>query len=580
MSLILMRKKLPISPKLLILAGVLLAVIAVLWFARRPIVSGVKEWRAASLVEKAEDAFAEEESREARQLASAAWQLEPKRIETLRELMQLARKSAMPELPAMTLVVFFHEERNLEDRVEILKWAVDRRDAAFFDQLYPNLGQEERSLPPFRLLLAKKLALEGRYVEALELARGLEKEGDPETSLFLATVLSRMSGNPAAARQAADLIHGLLSNLDNDVALEAWRSLFLLPETLRDPGVSFDPVVWLEGREGVTSSDRVLADRLLTGRLPESEKVAAMENAVRERISEPGALQAVIRWYLESGGAEKLLSLPEEPFLSSASVFSSRLQVLLDLQRFAEAESWLAKAPEDFPESVAGSLEAVFARRAGRDSEAVSAWRRVIDRASSLQNYGDCLSILRIAEKFGETRPAMEVVDALVSFPPNRLPPGELLEFLEPWFSGRRDQWLTFWRGILRSRPGEAFTINQVAFLELAEDEGIDLAFNSARTAELVKRYPGVPSYRATHAFCLIREGKQEEALAVLRAAGLNWNEADPSIRSAYVLALRKAGAREESDTMAAGLRLNAIPQVRREVLEKLLNLGDPSSSS
>lgn len=575
-----MRKKQSIPIRLFIVTGILLAAIVVLWFARRPIVGGVKEWRAASLVEKAEAAFDEEESRKSRELASAAWQLEPKRIETLRELMRLARRSAMPELPAMTLVVFFHEERSLDDREEILKWAVDRRDVAFFDQLYPNLGQEERSLPPFRLLLAKKLALEGRYVEALELARGLENGSDPETSLFLASVLSRMSGNPAATRQAAGLVHDLLSNPANRVALEAWRTLFLLPEALRDPGASFDPVVWLDGREGVTPSDRVLADRLRISRLPEPEKVAAMEEAARARIAEPAALPAVIRWYLEAGAAERLLALPEEPFLSSSSVFSSRLQILLDLQRFTEAEAWLAKAPEDFPESVAGSLEAVFARRSGRDSEAVTAWRRVIDRASSLQNYGDCLSVLRIAEKFGEERAATEVVEAIVAFPPNRLPPGELLEFLEPWFSGRREQWLAFWRGILRSRPGEAFTLDQVAFLELAEGDGPDGESLLARTSELVKRYPGVHRYRATHAFWLIREGRAAEALAVLRAAGLNWNEADPVIRSAYVLALRRTGADEESNAMAEGLRWNHLPPLRKEVLDELMANDETASTS
>lgn len=575
-----MRKKQSIPIRLFIVTGILLAAIVVLWFARRPIVGGVKEWRAASLVEKAEAAFDEEESRKSRELASAAWQLEPKRIETLRELMRLARRSAMPELPAMTLVVFFHEERSLDDREEILKWAVDRRDVAFFDQLYPNLGQEERSLPPFRLLLAKKLALEGRYVEALELARGLENGSDPETSLFLASVLSRMSGNPAATRQAAGLVHDLLSNPENRVALEAWRTLFLLPEALRDPGASFDPVVWLEGREGVTPSDRVLADRLRISRLPEPEKVAAMEEAARARIAEPAALPAVIRWYLEAGAAERLLALPEEPFLSSSSVFSSRLQILLDLQRFTEAEAWLAKAPEDFPESVAGSLEAVFARRSGRDSEAVTAWRRVIDRASSLQNYGDCLSVLRIAAKFGEERAATEVVEAIVAFPPNRLPPGELLEFLEPWFSGRREQWLAFWRGILRSRPGEAFTLDQVAFLELAEGDGPDGESLLAKTSELVKRYPGVHRYRATHAFWLIREGRAAEALAVLRAAGLNWNEADPVIRSAYVLALRRTGADEESNAMAEGLRWNHLPPLRKEVLDELMANDETASTS
>ncbi|MBU6180517.1 MAG: hypothetical protein KGR69_12700, partial [Verrucomicrobia bacterium] len=72
--------------RLIILGVLLLAVLAGLWFARRPIIDGVKEWRANSLISRAEDEKAEGNGREANLSATAAWQLGPKKIETLRRL--------------------------------------------------------------------------------------------------------------------------------------------------------------------------------------------------------------------------------------------------------------------------------------------------------------------------------------------------------------------------------------------------------------------------------------------------------------------------------------------------------------
>lgn len=568
--------------RLLLLSGVVVLLLGGLWLARRPIVAAVKEWRAGSLITQAEEAAAEKLGRESVQLATAAAQLEPKRLDTLRRLMHHGRGVGLPELPAVTLLVYFHEEHTLEDRREILRWTLERGDVAFFDQLYPNLTEAELPDPEIKLLHARKLGLQGRILDAVEIAR--EVEGNEalgaEVSLFLATMLSRLTENPVARGQARDRLHALLSHPDESVSLRAWRSLALLPAEQRDPGPDFSPRAWLAERPSATAEDRVMARRLEVDRLPESARIPSMETAARELLSESGSVPSVVRWYLEAGVGEKLLELPEEPFLTEVPVFSSRLQVYLDLGRFAEAEAWLEKAPEGFPESVAGSLAAVFARRAGRDSEALSAWRRIIDRAASLQIYGDCLSILRIAEKFGEEEAAQDVVEAIISFPPNRLPPSEMLEFLEPRFAARPGEWLEFWRGIARARSGDAFALDLVAFLELGSDGEVDAAGHLERTGQIVRRFPGAPRFRATHALWLLREGRNEEALALLREADLNWNEADSVARGTYALALERTGSRAEAAALRAGLRWTGIGPVRRATMEKMLGREAGSSNS
>jgi tetratricopeptide (TPR) repeat protein len=568
--------------RLLVIAGAAVLLFGGLWFVRRPVVTAVKEWRAASLVTQAEEAAAEKLGREAVQLATAATQLEPKRLDTLRRLMRHGRVVGMPELPAVTLLVFFHDDHTLEDRREILEWAIGRGDVAFFDQLYPNLEDTEAADPATRLLHARKLGVQGRILDAVEVVRDLEgdQELGDEVSLFLATMLSRLTENPAARQQARERIHALLQHPDEKISLQAWRSLAMLPVAQRDPGPDFSPQAWLEARPSAKGDDFVIAGRIEVERLPEAERIPAMEKAARELVGREGAVSSVVRWYLEAGAGAKLLELPEEPFLAEVSVYSSRLQVYLDLGRFDEAEAWLDKAPEGFPESVSGSLAAVFARRAGRDSEALSAWRRVIDRAASLQNYGDCLSVLKIAEKFGEEEAAKDVVAAIVSFPPNRLPPSEMIEFLEPRFASHEKEWLEFWRGIARARGGDAFAMDQVAFLELGVDGEVDSAGHLERTAQIVRRFPGAPRFRATHALWLMQVGRNEEALALLREADLNWNEADSMARATYALALDRTGSKAEAAALKSGLRWTGIGPVRRATMEKILGAVPGSANS
>ncbi len=569
------------SRKTLIIAAILLtAALAALWFARRPIYAAIKEWRAGSLVSKAERLAEEGEPRSASQAATAAWQLNPKRIETVRRLIKLGRRGLLADLPGVTLILFFHEDRDPADREDILKWTLDRGDPAFFEQLYPSLDEATRKDPGIRLLHARKLALQGRFLESVEEARALEVDApSEENSLLIAEVLPRLPGNPVAARQARDRIVKLMESPDEAVALRAWRLLTILPADLRDPGPDFDPTAWLAKKSTALAADRVAAARLEVSRLPAGEQAEAIRSKANELAKDLAAMPALVRWCLENERGIALLDLPETSFLADPAVFSARLQVLLETERYSEAKAFLAKAPAGFPESVAGSLTAVFLKIEGRSSESVSAWRRVLDRASSLQVYSDCLSILRVAERFGEEEVAENVVKVIVAMPGNRLPPSESLEFLEPRFAERQGEWLAFWRGLLRFRGNDPIAGEQVAFLELGVSGGIDPQVNIERTGKALQRYPSVPRFRATHALWLLRENRNQEAMDVLRDSEINWNEADPQARTAYIIALLRLGARSDAESLARSIPWQKIGPVRRSILQALLTeaAGSPS---
>ncbi len=567
----------------LLIAALIAAVgLGGLWYFRSPIVAMVKEWRASSLVSKAEKASAAGRTRESVQVAMAAWQLGPKRLETLRRLMIHGRAVGMPELTAVSLVVFFHDDHEPSDRSDILEWTLDRGEVTLFDQLYPNLDETFRQDPFIRLLHARKLGLQGRTLEAIEEARPLESDETlgPKVSLLLGNLLPRLPGNPVAVQQAAERFHRLLDHEDDEIAMSAWRSLRQLPENVRDPGPEFDPVAWVSAREGTNAGDRVYARRFEMERLPKEAQEAELRKIASEFLGDPEAMGWVVRWYLESGHGGLLLELPESAFADESGLFSARLQVLLETGKLEDAAKWLEKAPEGFPEGVAGSLRAVFASRAGKASEALSAWRRVIGHASSLQLYGDCVSILRIAEKFGEQRAAVEIVDVIISLPSNRLPASENLGYLEPYFAARTEEWLKFWRELFRNRPGDGVAAEQVAFLELLHPDEADGSIFLERTEQLLTRFPTAPRFRATRALWLINEGMTEDALKLLRAADINWNETDPVAGAVYAIALRRGGASSEALALEAGIRWERVGPVRRAILTSFLNSGKSPAGS
>jgi hypothetical protein len=77
-----------------------------------------------------------------------------------------------------------------------------------------------------------------------------------------------------------------------------------------------------------------------------------------------------------------------------------------------------------------------------------------------------------------------------------------------------------------------------------------------------------------------MRAGRNEEALALLRQADLNWNETDSMARATYALALERTGSKAEAAALRAGLRWTGIGPVRRATMEKLLGAAPASANS
>jgi hypothetical protein len=216
------------------------------------------------------------------------------------------------------------------------------------------------------------------------------------------------------------------------------------------------------------------------------------------------------------------------------------------------------------------SLRAALARKAGREAEALSLWQQALDRAKSLAEYRDGITILQVAQRFGDARVSRQAVDIVTGLPPTKLPRSEYLEFLEGYFLDRPAEWLAFWKNLSASRPQDGFAAEQVAFLQLFIPDGVDPVVASRRTEELWKRHPGILRFRTTHALWLILQGKAAEATALLKQARVNWNQAPDADRAAFALAEFRAGNEREASLLLQGVRWEAVSPMRRHFLSQV----------
>jgi len=543
-----------------------------LWFFRAPVSDFARPFRVEFLLRRSERAMESGDTLGAHRLAREAWQLEPNDLGALRRLMAHARKVGLGDLGEITVLTFHHPESDVATQQEILRWVLDRGDTSTFAEMHQNMGDERRSHPEVRLLYGEMLARQGRDLEAIEAARSAADS--PETaaraSLLLTTLLPRLENNPPAWQQARERAVSLIQADDPDLAHRAFRNLRLLPPAYRDPGPNVDLASRIASWPDSTAEDRLLLRQLEASRLTVQEQEPLVDAIIREFSSEPEAIPALARWLLEMSRPQRILELPAEPMRATLPLYSSRLQALLDAGLLTDAEAWLTDPHRDMNPILLLSLQAGLASKAGRRSEATSLWGRALEQARSFERFGDCGTVLMVADRFGEAEVAERALDAILRLPANQLPPSQGLAFLELRFADRPEILRRFWEDLVRFRSGDPVAIEQVAFLQLTADDVPAEEATSARTEPLVSNHPRILRFRTTHALWLMREGDDDAAAAVLRESPVNWNESPDWDRAIFSLALARTGNLRDARVLDDGIRMEQISPLRRSVLARL----------
>jgi hypothetical protein len=560
--------------RLILLIGFALLALAGggLWLARAPLTKAVKGWRSESLLTRSEKAQEKGDKDNAVQWATASWQLQTGEVAYLRRLYGHASLLGLRELPSITLLLYLHPEATLEDQTGILEAILKQGDVAFFNQLLQSLPAERKTDPHVRLLVARGQGSQGQILEAIEQARALATlDGvGPGANLLLTELLPRLEKNSLASAEVLALIKRLVTTGTPEEAMAAWGNLRLLPTSQRDLGADFDPVAWIKAQPQASPAARILAYQMAISRVPASERGSALDAIQKELVTQPDVLPSLAQWLLESGETERLLSMDENLFRGDQILYSARLQALIETGRLGVAETWLDEAPVSVPVGVVGSLRAGIAQMTGRKSEAISLWQRELDRAQALQQYVDCMAIYNIAARFGEAKVLQQIVDIITRLPSDRLPASQFLEFLEPHFVEKPQEWLDFWMGLSRNRPGDDFVVEQIAFLSLLLAPADRVAATPDLTAALVERHPGVLRFRTTHALHLVAAGRADEAVALLKQAKVDWNKCDHGDRAVFILALWRSGVSGESASLERSLDWRGVGPVRRLLLTRI----------
>ncbi|MBU6302040.1 MAG: hypothetical protein KGS60_10830 [Verrucomicrobia bacterium] len=541
------------------------------WFFRDKIADAVRPTRFSFLLQQSERAMQSGDTLGAQRFARDAWALQPNDLTSLHKLMMHDRKLGLGDLSEITILVYHHPESSVAQQQEILRWLLDRGDVATFSDLHQNMGRQRRSQPEIRLLQAECLARQGRMLEAVEEARAVADfpATSAEASLLLTSLLPRLDGNPLAFRQALERTALLLQGEDRKLALQAWRNLRLLPQDFRDPDPNLDVRAWIASQPDATAEDRLLGRQIELARLPAAERSGFFEEVVKEFAADPGAIPSLARWLLEIGMPDRLLELPGEPMRDDLALYSARLQAYIDTKRLVEAEQWIQKPHPEMSAVLLTSLKAAFASKAGRRAEATSLWQQGLEQARSFEKFSDCASILAVADRFGEQEIAARAVEVILKLPASELPASQSLEFLELRLGDRPELLRRFWEDLLRFRPSDPVAAEHAAFFQVIASDSVARP-GSEITKPLVATHPKVLRFRTTHAMWLMREGKDSDAVAVLREAPVNWNEAPDWDRCVYTLALYRVQNVRDAQALEQGLRFDRISPLRREALSRL----------
>jgi|GEM_PF-5750167 len=531
------------------------AVIALAWFARRPVIGLASGWRSDRVVAKAQQLADAEDWSATREEARRALQLQRNRLDATRLLFLASRHLRSEDTLRLAVSVFAHPESTVDDKAQALETLLLAGDHLGFQRLLSAMPPSLRFEPDIMLQSLRFLSLRGEHQTALErLAsyRTSTETEDPRFGLLHADLLIRAG----RFREGQAIVRSLLDE-DRNVALTAFRMLERVPSSqLHRP--TLDAIVkWLdelapaEGDESALSpSDQLL---LATLRIRLSGDSAQSDSIIADAITafRSTAPEDLAYWLLQLGQGERILDfIDEEEGRTSATLYDLRLRGLLAKEAFAETDLWLAETHPAADQARMRALRAVVTMKLGNRRPAINHWQTAMHEASIRDKGNLYLALAQIALDFDQPDWAIEAIGAASKYPETMLPPAPDLTALIDYLlrqdqPGKAAELTRYW---LAREPENPTLHNNFLYLRLLAGDPVP---NMVKQAEaLVAAFPGMTGFHTTCALALWYEGRLEEAGALVTAPGIDWTRASPSDRAIrrFLVAAARAGGTESLD--------------------------------
>ena len=503
---------------------------------------GYNVWKSSHLMGLAHQFLAKADGRNALLCVQQVLRSNPRNLDATRVMAQLTEAARSPSALLWRSRVVELNPHSLDDRLALAQTALMMRDYATATNALGGVDPAGKKTVAYHNVAGAVAA--GANQTALAEAQFLEAAMlDPENqSVQLNLAVVRLHGtNLPAITQARDSLRQLSSNSTNS---------FLRCQALRE--LAFDALRHRQGDEALLLSKQLLQetnstfkDRLLRLDVLQQAQPAGFRPALtafqHEAGSDPGKIYELATWQMANTSPQDALTwlrtLPsntqtnQSVELLAAECFTT-LRDWRGLQSFIEKQNW---AELEF-------VRHAFLSRALRGQELVDSakveWERALSTANGQK--GSLVMLLRLAAAWNWQTEGEDILWTIV----NRNP-GEqwaIQSLSQALYAGGRTRSLMQLFGQESKRvPSDLSMKNNLAMTALLLDAQEIKPYDLAR--EVYQKSPTNSSYVSTYAFSLYLQGKNAEALKVIKTLKPQELQ-DPSVAGYYGLILKATGDR------------------------------------
>lgn len=412
----------------------------------------------------------------------------------------------------------------------------------------------------------RQLLNEGNRLEALLLMDSLPAEAFDLDSLRLlkGESLAQERGNPLAWKSCRDLMGEMMTRLNGEEALRAFRVLFLLPDNELKKVDKPDLENWLENQPEAAPRDHLAVAHWHLLREPGAEELILSDVLA---LSET-APKEVARWMLEHQQEEQILA--GELDLGSSETypfFLARLQLYFNQERWKDADLLLEDPHRSLSSSLLAGFQAALAFQQKDELTRVLRLQEALKFASQSENFGEFLALFEVGRRMGDLEMQRKTSEALVRLPSRFLPRGEQLSFLDLQFGDEPDFLASLYQKLKAARPDDALIVYRKAILDFIVLGEKDQSL--AAIEVLLADYPAADSLRCAKAL-ILSESSASDALAWLEGQeGGNFNLEGSFETAVYAMLLRKNDKGNRAKQLERRIEWPSIPRYIRDYFDK-----------
>ena len=574
--------------RLIIIAVGVLLLLVVGYFVARPVRNAIHGWQARRHADRALVFIDQEKWREARDEATAAYQLRSTEPQAIRAVARLLSRAGQPtealefwkNLGTVTLLT----PEDLRDEAGIALKANDLGTASeAVERLLKNGKQKPTAAD---LLLAAEIWVRKReYPRASQFAEKALAESNPtrreqfQAIVILHTVM-RNGVTPAVAKpkEIEDRMVSLVMGKD-DASLDA---LVALAQTaLETPaGANYSPPIpvdqlirKIDNHPLSKVTHKLLAADLEMLQQPTQQKEIEQREIDLWKNSGNEELAALVTWLYRHGEYQRALdSVPIERAVQTRELFLQYVDTLGALGRWNDIRKLLESERYPLDPVIQSMYLARCYTQQGQQRSADNNWQTAIERAAGDINH--LLILGEYAEKNGALSVAATAYDAAINVLP-RSRPAQLGRLRVAQGTGDTKKIHTVLEELLKLWPGDTALQNDEAYTRLlllppdTKPDATELKSIEPIAQKLVQEEPASLPHRTLFALVYLKENRPYDALALYAGLNVPQKELSPAAVAVHSAVLAATDHAEDAHTEISHLPLNKLLPEERALIKQ-----------